>query len=228
MQKSQISSGHGCLPETINDVLLCEDDSVTVVFQGDILPGRMAKLPIPWPRKSIPGKVQIHWTVAALSPIDPMHPGDHTSCCLGETFYPHAQKYKFRPPQDGAGKEKVLHLADDTNEIASLLESGWKKAGWPETDSGNVYLDEQAQRMDCKWESIVRRTKSKLARNVDSPMMTLHAIGRNGANERFDYVVLVTLRAPKFTGDLYTEIRQKFPALAPIRLRTEAETRIQI
>jgi len=227
-KKSDILLGHGCLPETIDDVLLCENDSVTVVFQGDILPGRMAKLPIPWPKKAIPGKIQIHWTVAALAPIDPMHPGDYTSCCLEETFYPHAQKYKFRPPKGTSAKEKVLHLVDDATVIASLLKKNWKQAGWPETDSGNVYLDEQERRLDCKWESIVRRTKSKYAKSVDSPLMTLHAIGRNGAHERFDYVVLVTLKAPKFAGDLYTEIRQEFPALAPIRLRTEAETRIQI
>lgn len=227
-KKSDLLLGHGCLPETIDDVLLCDDDSVTVVFQGDILPGRMAKLPIPWPNKSIPGKIQIHWTVAALAPIDPMHPGDYTSCCLEETFYPHAKRYKFRPPRGAPGKEKVLHLVDDATEIATLLAKDWKQAGWPETDSGNVYLDEHERRLDCKWESIVRRTKSKYAKSVDSPLMTLHAIGRNGASERFDYVVLVTLRAPKFDGDLYTEIRQKFPALTPIRLRTEAETRIQI
>lgn len=121
-----------------------------------------------------------------------------------------------------------MHLVENAADITELLKKGWKQAGWPETDSGNVYVDEQDRRLDCKWESIVRRTKSKLAKSVDSPLMTLHAIGRNGAHERFDYVVLVTLHAPKFVGDLYTEIRQEYPALAPIRLRTEAETRIQI
>ena len=221
--------GHGCMAETIDDVLLCDERSVTVVFQGGILPTKMAKLPIPWPSKVVmPGKIQIHWTVAALAPVDSMHPNDYTSCCLEETFYPHAQKYTFRPPKGNSAKPKVLHLIDNATEVESLLNKGWKQAGWPETDSGNVYLDEHDRKLDCKWESIVRRNKSKLSKSVSSPLMTLHAIGRNAAHERFDYVVLVTLKAPSFTGDLYTEIRQEFPALAPIRLRTEAETRIQI
>lgn len=227
-KKSDALLGHGCLSETIDDVLMCDDHNVTVVFQGAMLPSQMVKLPIPWPLISIPGKIRIHWTVAALAPVDPMHPGDYTSCCLEETFYPNAQKYKFRPPKGVTGKEKVLHLIDDAAEIADLLSKDYKQAGWPETDSGNVYMDEKERRLDCKWESIVRRTKSKYAKGVESPLMTLHAIGRNGAHERFDYVVIVTLEAPKFEGDLYTEIRQQFPALAPIRLRTEAETRIQI
>lgn len=229
VKKSDSFLGHGCLPETIDDVLLCEDDSVTVVFQGDILPGRMARLPIPWPSKvKIPGMIDIHWTVAALAPVDPMHPGDYTSCCLEETFYPNAQKYEFRPPKGQKGKVKRLHLVDNHSEIDKLLKSNWKQSAWPLSESGNTYQDEEERRLDCKWESIVRRSKSKRAEKVESPLMTLHAIGRNGAHERFDYVVIATLRAPKFDGDLYTEVRQEYPALAPIRLRTEAETRIRI
>ncbi len=227
-QKSDILLGHGCLPASIDDVLLCEDHTVTVVFQGDILPSRTVKLPIPWPSKvEIPGKIQVNWTVAALSPVDALHPGDYTSCCLEETFYPHARRFLFRPPQEVYEKGKILNLDDDASEIAQLIRKGWKQSSWPESDSGNVYINERERRLDCKWESIVRRSKSKLARSINSPLMTLHAIGRNGAHERFDYVVVVTLRAPKFVGDLYTEIRQEYPALAPIRLRTEAETRIQ-
>jgi hypothetical protein len=219
--------GHGCIAETIDDVLLCDEHSVTVVFQGDILPGQMVKLPIPWPsKKVIPGKIQIHWTVAALAPVDPMHPSDYTSCCLEETFYPNSHKFEFRPPK--AGKKETLHLVNDAAEIAKLLGKDWKQATWPVSESGNQYRDEDERRLDCKWESIVRRTKSKYAKGVESPLLTMHAIGRNGAHDRFDYVVVATLSAPKFVGDLYTEIRQEYPALAPIRLRTEAETRIQI
>lgn len=228
-QKSDGLLGHGCLRETIDDVLLCEDHTVTVVFQGDILPARMAKLPIPWPSKvDIPGMIYVHWTVAALAPVDPMHPGDYTSCCLEETFYPNAQKFEFRPPKELKAKKRQLHLVKDEAEIKMLLARNWKQSGWPLSESGNTYRNENEKRLDCKWESIVRRSKAKQADKVESPLMTLHAIGRNGAHERFDYVVVVTLRAPKFVGDLYTEIRQEYPALAPIRLRTEAETRIQI
>ncbi len=222
--------GHGCIVESIDDVLLCEEHTVTVVFQGDILPSRIVQLPIPWPSTvTIPGKVQITWTVAALAPVDPLHPGDYTCCCLEETFYPQANRYEFRPPKDAQGKPRRLDMEIDAEVINGLLASGWKKAEWPLSESGNEYRDEEQRRkLDCKWESIVRRTKSKFANKILSPFMTLHAIGRNGAGGRFDYAVVVTLRADRFGGDLYSEIRTQYPALAPIRLRTEAETRIQI
>jgi len=60
------------------------------------------------------------------------------------------------------------------------------------------------------------------------PSLRVAENGRNGAHERFGYVVAVTLRADKFAGDLYTKIRQQYPALAPIRLRTKAEIRVRI
>jgi len=66
------------------------------------------------------------------------------------------------------------------------------------------------------------------SQGVVEPFLTLQAIGRNGARDPFDYVVVVTVRAEKYEGDIYTAIRNEYPALAPIRLRTEAETRVQI
>lgn len=222
--------GHGCILPDIDEMLLCEDQTVTVVFQGDILPTRIVKLPIPWPTGvTIPGKVQATWTVGALAPIDPNHPGDYTCCCLEDTFYPHGQRFTFSPKSGMPGSPKRLHLDSDAATIAGLVSNGWRKSSFPVSESGNDYQDEADRRkLDCKWEPVVRRSVSKQAKNLHDPFLTLHAIGRNGAHERFDYVVVVTLRAEKFTGDLYSTIRQRFPALSPIRLKTEAEIRVQI
>jgi len=96
--------------------------------------------------------------------------------------------------------------------------------------AGGVFHKTEGEKraIDCKWEPVVRRKISKLAKSIHDPFMTIHAIGRNGASERFDYVVVVTLRAASYDGDLYSDIRSRYPALSPIRLRTEAEIRVQI
>lgn len=222
--------GHGCILPSIDDVVLCEDQAVTVVFQGDIVPTRIVKLPIPWPSDlAVPGKVQVRWTVAALTPVDSRHPGDYTCVCVEDTFYPDDKRYTFTLKQNPRDKKKTLHVVSDKTEIAALIKAGWKKASFPNTTSGNVYRDENDRRkLDCKWDSIVRREIRMQASGIDSPFLTLHAMGRNDVRDRFDYVVVVTIRAESFKGDLYTEIRNRFPALAPIRLRTEAEIRVQI
>ncbi len=222
--------GHGCVLDTIDDILFCDDQTVTVVFQGDILPTKIIKLPIPWPAtEEMPGKVEITWTVAALPPVNPNHPGDYTSCCLEETFYPHSMKYLYSPPSGSSERPQRLHDTDDASAIRNLLRGGWKRASFPLSESGNQYRTEDERRaLDCKWEPVVRRTVSKFARNIHDPFMTIHAIGRNRASERFDYVVVVTLRASSYDGDLYNDIRTRFPALSPIRLRTDAEIRVPI
>lgn len=222
--------GHGCVLPSIDDILHCDEQSVTVVFQGSILPTKIIRLPIPWPVKDdIPGTVQITWTVAGLPPTSPIHPGDYTSCCLEETFYPHSRKFTFTPPKGSMGKERNLHLDEDKSTVAQLLKQNWKQSAYPLTASGNRYKTESERRaIDCKWEPIVRRTCSKQAGSLHEPFMTIHAIGRNGATERFDYAVVVTLRAKRYVGDLYNDIRTIYSALSPIRLRTEAEIRVQI
>ena len=222
--------GHGCIVGAIDDVILCEEGSVTVVFQGDIQPSRIVKLPVPFPKPgAVPGKVKVVWTVAGLPPIDPNHPSDYTSCCLEDTFYPHSRRFRFSPPPGEPGSPKALHLDQDAEAARDLMSAGWKQSAFPVSETGNNYREEKKRRaLDCKWEPVVRREASKYASGIHDPFLTLHAIGRNGATERFDYVVVVTISAPKFTGDLYGEIRKHYPALAPIRVRTEAEIRVQI
>jgi hypothetical protein len=86
----------------------------------------------------------------------------------------------------------------------------------------------QRRALDCKWEPIVRRDKSKFATGLFEPSLILHGIGRHGIGDRFGYVAVVTVRAPKFKGDLYAAVRTQYPALAPIRVKTEAEIRVAI
>lgn len=221
--------GHGCVPLSVDDVISCEEKSVTVVFRGDLLPAHLVRLPVPWPEnEEIPGKVDLSWTIAALSPIDPNHPGDYTSCCIEETFYPDSRLYVYSPPKGQKGKIVRLDSTRDHTTISGLLSKGWQKSQFPVTQSGNAYRDEQARRLDCKWEPLVRRRVTKFASKLSDPFLTLHAIARNGARERFDYVAVVTVTAPKFEGDLYDRVRSQYPALAPIRIRTEAEIRVRI
>ncbi len=194
-----------------------------------MLPAHLVRLPVPWPNEeSIPGKVHLSWTIAALSPIDPTHPGDYTSCCIEETFYPDSRLFVYTPPKGQKGTPERLDSSKDQAVIAGLLAQSWKKSAFPVTESGNAYRDEKARRLDCKWEPLVRREVTKYAAKISDPFLTLHAIGRNDARERFDYVAVVTVCAPKFEGDLYDRIRSQYPALIPIRLRTEAEIRVRI
>ena len=222
--------GHGIIPESVDDILTCDEGSVTLVFQGEIIPTRYIRLPIPLPTAlDIPGKVQIAWTIAGLPPTDLNHPGDYTCGCIEDTFYPNSQVFTFTEPVKVKPKKVVMHLENDEKEIAKLVAKGWHKSDFPQSESGNKYKDETQRRaLDCKWEPVVRREKSKFSTGLFEPSLILHGIGRHGVGDRFGYVAVVTVRAPKYKGDLYAGVRTQYPALAPIRVKTEAEIRVAI
>ena len=232
--KPDVKLGNGAIADSLDAVLDCSSKRVTVVFQGEIKPAEFVQLPVPWPGDAaLPGMVSVEWTVAALAPVSAMHPSDYTSCCIEDTLYPDGQLFSFSEPVPPGekGKSRVLHLVNDSSEIASLTAAGWKQSTWPKSESGNtkVGLDEvERRKIDLKWESVVRRKLRKRGENFDQPILLLHGIGRRNVVDAFGYVAVVTVEAKKFDGDLYAAIRNRYPALSPIRLRSEAETRIKL
>lgn len=219
--------GHGCVSKNFEDVLFCDDGSVTVLYIGAVRPTMMKKLVIPLPSKLITkGRVEVSWTVATLGSVDINHPGDYTNCCIEETFYPHSKIFTFTEPK--TKKTKRLNVDSDATEIRALTAKGWTKSEFPASGSGNKYKNEHERRIDCKWEPIVRKGVRKDFGSLNEPFLILHAIGRNGASTAFDYAAVVTMKPTKYDGDFYDQVLRNYQALTPIRLRTEAEVRIKI
>lgn len=224
--------GHGYVPAGVDDVLRAPVNGVTVAYQGQLSPKSYYKLTIPVPEKlKLPGNIEIIWTIAALCPTERAHPGDYTVCCVEDTFYPNANAFNFSYEPQKAGERKRtkhLHLIKDKVEIASLG-VGWSKPQFPATKSGNRYPTEHDKRsMEYKWDTVVRRRVSMRGDSIELPFLVLHALARHGHVNRFDYAATVTISAPQFKGDLFSEVVTRYPVLQPIRLRTEAEIRIKI
>lgn len=219
--------GHGCIPDDVDDVLNCSTKAVTIAYQGELVPKNFYKLVIPVPENiSIPGTVEISWTIAAMCPVEINHPGDYTSCCIEDTFYPHSDVYIFGNAVEKSSKR--YNVREEKDAILTLGK-GWKRSAFPVPKSGNRYPTEQEKRsIEYKWDTIVRRSVSMRANSLHKPFLVLHAIGRHSELERFPYAAVVTISAPKFTGDLHNEIVRRFPVLQPIRVKTEAEIRVRI
>lgn len=222
--------GHGCVSEDFNDIIYCEDSTVTIAYQSSISPKDKIKLPIPLPNGMHEGKWSIKWTIAGLMPIDAKNPCDYTSCCIEDAFYPNSNLYNFsRKASNGKISKKRMDINKQKEECIKLINEGFQRSEYPVTDSeGNVYKTEEERRVNCKWESIVRRERAITANAVNDPFLILHAIGRNILPTSVDYVVLVTISARNYKGDLYSDIRSKYGALMPIRMKSVAETRIRI
>ncbi len=222
--------GHGIVSPSVDDILRCRANEVTIIFQGDLLPTKQVRLPVMLPKGiSVTGNVEIRWTIAGLPPVCPNHPSDYTACCIEDTFYPNSEVYSFtRLGKSGSEKSVRLHLQHEASEVKRLLSEGWRKATMPVSASGNNYPSEVERRADYKWEPIVRRTKTKRANSLLDPFLVLHAIPRTSSPARLDYAAIVTISAPKSAVDLYDAVLRRYTALQPIRMRTQAEIRVQI
>lgn len=151
-------------------------------------------------------------------------------CCIEDTFYPNSDIYAFAKKEKGGKRRtKRINVVQKAGELSDLYADGWERPELPASESGNNYPTEHERRsLDYKWETVVRRSVSKRADSLSDPFLILHAIPRNGASERFDYAAVVTISAPRYTGDLYAAVLAQFHALQPIRVRSEAELRIKI
>ncbi len=78
--------GRGRVARSVQDIFLCDDDTVRVVYQGKIAPTRYIRAPIPLPSEVILGKVTITATLCYPTGVDPHHPGNYTQAGLEPTF----------------------------------------------------------------------------------------------------------------------------------------------
>jgi hypothetical protein len=220
--------GYGIVPE-VNDILYCDTNSVTIVYQDTINSSQFASIPIFLP-KNLRGykEANITWTIGVLSPIDPKNPTDYTSACIEDWFYPHTERYAFRPPKGSGAKSVILNIKSDALEVKKLTDEKWRRSDYPVADTGKYAIPERELRNDLKWETIARKSKTKMESSLFAPNLILHSNPRNGYVGPVDFAVAITVTLPKYSGDLYAQIRKEWGELIPIRLRTENELRIQI
>lgn len=220
--------GHGIICSDVGGLLACGPHEVSILFQGAIKATEFVKLPFLLPAGLVTGgKIEFTWTVGILPQVDANQASDYTRTCIEDTFYPHANRFKINPPKGISDKARTLDLTGDVGEINRLLEQGWKRSEFPNSQSGNVHLTEANRRIDLKWESVVRRRVSKTIDAVQDPFLVLHAIPRGGMTGTVDYAAVLSMKATDEV-DLYQAILQRNPALQPVRLRAETELRVRI
>jgi hypothetical protein len=191
--------GRGRVARSVQDIVLCDDDTVRVVYQGTIAPTRYIRAPIPIPSGTIPGKVTITATLCYPTGVDPHHPGNYTRAGLEPTFRPHDQKRK---------DPKQVH-ADS-------------KSFFGKTQSG--LMEDELRRDAWKWENCLHTRVSFLGKTLRNPVLDIHynarQDGRNFApKEDLPYALVISVHA-KHLGDLYDKVVRKYArqleALRPV------------
>ena len=191
--------GRGRIARSVQDIVLCDDDTVRVVYQGTIAPARYIRAPIPVPSGTIPGKVTITATLCYPTGVDPHHPGNYTRAGLEPTFRPHDQHRK---------DSKQVHA--DSKSFFGRMQSG--------------LIEDELRRDAWKWENCLHARVTFMGKSLRNPVLDIHYNARQGGRdfspqEKLPYALVVSVQA-KHLGDLYNQVIRKYAgrleALRPV------------
>lgn len=191
--------GRGRVARSLGEIVLCDDDTVRVVYQGNIAPARYIRAPIPVPSGAIPGKVTITATLCYPTGVDPHHPGNYTRAGLEPTFRPHDQKRK---------DPKQAHPDS--------------KGFFGKTQSG--LMEDELRRDAWKWENCLHTSVTFMGKTLRNPVLDIHYNARQAGRdfapeEALPYALVVSVHA-KHLGDLYDRVVRKYAkqleALRPV------------
>lgn len=189
--------GWGRVARSLDDVILCDDDTVRVVYQGEISPAKYIRAAIPVPGEQMNGMVSIKATICYKTQIDPHHPGNYTQAGLEVTFRPNAEKFS---------RDNQVHP-----DFASFFGSALPGA-----------TEDDLRRDAWKWENCLHGVKRKRGSSLISPCFDIHynarLEGRNFAPpEKLSYAMVVSVQA-NGVADLYDQVvRQYATLIEPLR-----------
>ena len=189
--------GWGRVARNIGDIILCDDSTVRVVYQGEISPAKYVRARIPFPSGTIKGKVCIKATVCFNPQTDPHHPSNYTQAGLDVIFRPHDQKYSRKTQQHPNSK--------------------------PFFGNSMIGATEYELRRDAsKWENCLHSSKKMIGRSIQNPCFDIHYNSRTeGHNfehhQKLPYALVVTINADS-VADFYNSIASQYAVfLEPLR-----------
>ena len=189
--------GRGRVARSLQDIVLCEDDTIRVVYQGKISPARYIRAPIPVPAGTIPSKVSITATLCFITEVDPHHPGNYTRAGLEVTFRPHDNKRK-KVGQLHANSRSFFGKSQKDLIVGDVRRDAWK------------------------WENCLHGTVVFQGRTLNNPVFDIHynarLEGRDVSSDKeLSYSLVLTVQAKQMT-DLYdTIVRRYATVIEPLR-----------
>lgn len=189
--------GWGRAAQELDDIVLCADDEVRIVYQGEISPAKYIRAAIPVPSSDIVGMVTLNATICYKSNTDPHHPSNYTRAGLEVTFRPHDERFS----RDG-------QVHPDTKSFFGSSPSG--------------VAEDELRRDAMKWENCLYATKRMRGASLRNPVFDIHynsrLEGRNYSGApKLPYALVVSVHA-KGVADLYDQVVRRYATqLEPLR-----------
>lgn len=184
--------GRGRIARSIEDIVLCDDDTICVVYQGTILPSQYIRARIPMPSARMLGRVRVTATLCHATGIDPHHPGNYTRAGLAATFRPDSEKRR------------------DPGQIHADAKSFFNSTKYD-------FISEGLRRDAWHWENCLHDVKSFNGSSLRNPIFDIHYNSRleghsSTSTEDLAYALVVSVQARNLSN-LYDMIVQKYATI---------------
>lgn len=182
--------GWGRIPESIEDLITCDDNTAHIIYQGYLEPSKYLRASIPVPTGALAGKLALKATFCFASVTDAQDPVNYTRSGLEVTFR----------PNDSVKKDPKQKNPD----TAPFFKSDIYR-----------YADELELREDlAKWETTLHRSINIDGAKLKNPMFDIHYNARDGGGvaktpSPIPYALVVTVHAPDIP-DLYDRIVRRY------------------
>lgn len=184
--------GWGRIPADVDTIVLTDEYSAHIVYQGELRPAGWVRMQIPIPNDPMTGIVEIAATFCFATPTDPNYPLNYTRSGLEVRFRPH----------DGKRKDSNQVNADSSYFFQAK----------------DVSVDETELRADAhKWETSLHKSRSMRGVGLHTPVFDVHYNARIGGRnavgaDKIPYALVITIASQK-TRNLYDKILQRYPTI---------------
>jgi len=181
-------TGWGRVPSTIDELVICRDDSTRVIYQGELTAASYVRAKLPLPPGGLPGNVEIAATFCFATETDPEDPSNYTRSGLEVFFRPHADKFK-------------TDLSENPKTRTFFSAGRWASEAELRTDAQ-------------KWENTLNERQTMRGSSLKDPVFDIHYNARSGgslnrAAPAIKFALVVTVRAGQ-VSNLYNQVRTAF------------------
>ena len=208
--------GHGPMAHELDEFTNCDPNAYTLIYNGEILPGKYIEFKIPWHNEIFKEKVKLHWTLGVLADVDPKHPDDYTTCAAQVSFYPNSHRFSFKKK---GGKKQIIDIKKGAANAKQLIDEGWEMSSFPVSESSPTpFSTEEKLRKDMKWDTVDSRTINKKGQDICDPIFHIHALarGQRDKTKKMKYALVLSVQLPVNYSDFYSKILEMYPALTPV------------
>ncbi|ABE58439.1 S8 family peptidase [Chromohalobacter israelensis] len=199
--------GWGRFITETDNLLTCNDDEITVIYQGELPVGKYLRAPIPLPDEKLEGNVDITATLVITPEVDPAFVHAYTRGGLEAVFRPNETK----PSQSGDPKYPATDSFFSENSLSKDSEFKLRSDGH-------------------KWEPCWKASKKKRGSSLVKPSFDIYYHNRDEGKKDDEakpipYAFIVSVKAPK-VKNLYEQVLNAYSdILVPLETRVDVPVR---